>query len=42
MTFKLAHCAGAIIAATFTVSMAFSQDCTPSKWGADDELGAAN
>ena len=42
MTFKLAYCAGAIIAATFTASMAFAQDCTPSKWGADDELGAAN
>lgn len=33
---------GAALALTFGASAAMAQDCTPSKWGADDTIGSAN
>ncbi|KIN62623.1 Cyclase family protein [Sulfitobacter noctilucicola] len=33
---------GAVVALTFGATAAFAQDCTPSKWGADDTIGSAN
>ena len=32
----------AVLAAGLIPAAAWAQDCTPSKWGADDEIGAAN
>ncbi|SFT07773.1 Kynurenine formamidase [Sulfitobacter marinus] len=32
----------ATIACGFAASTAFAQDCAPSKWGADDQIGSAN
>ena len=34
--------AGVLGAVMFCVTGAYAQDCQPSKWGADDELGSAN
>jgi len=34
--------AAAAAAAAFLSGAAFAEDCKPSKWGADDEIGAAN
>ncbi len=31
-----------LLAFTFLTTITFAQDCEPSRWGADDELGAAN
>lgn len=39
---KTTHLAGLTCALTLVASTVFGQDCTPSKWGADDELGSAN
>ncbi len=33
---------GAVAALVMTASVAYAQECKPSKWGADDEIGAAN
>jgi len=32
----------ATFAIGFAASGAFAQDCTPSKWGAEDQIGSAN
>ncbi len=40
MTFKPFFAATFAIA--FTASGVFAQDCAPSKWGADDQIGSAN
>lgn len=39
---KSMYLAGIACAATLVASTAFAQDCVPSKWGADDEIGSAN
>ena len=33
---------GAAAALVMTAGIAYAQECKPSKWGADDEIGAAN
>ena len=39
---KKNHFLNAALALAFGATAAFAQDCTPSKWGADDTIGSAN
>ncbi|MGB3247260.1 MAG: cyclase family protein [Sulfitobacter sp.] len=39
---KKNHVIGAALAIAFTTTASFAQDCSPSKWGADDTIGSAN
>ncbi|MEP5731102.1 MAG: cyclase family protein [Sulfitobacter sp.] len=39
---KAYHVLSAAVAVVLGAGTAFAQDCTPSKWGADDTIGSAN
>ena len=42
MAYQIGKTAGAAIACVFALGAAQAQECQPSKWGAEDEIGAAN